>query len=199
MNNEMTENSIAEQELPLEGAHLTTNGEEKKQKYRRTLISTLVMLVVSVAAAFLLATQLMPVLQIYGSSMNPTLWDRDTVVAVKDKTPARGDVVAFNLNNKILVKRVIGVGGDRIDVLEDGTVLVNGEQLEETYITAKVDGDPDITLPYQVPEDSYFVMGDHREKSVDSRHTVVGCVTKEQLIGKPVLRIWPWDEIGFLK
>ena len=167
-----------------------------RSRYRTVLRSTVYTLVVVAAIAVLVATIWMPVLQIYGSSMTPTLSDGDIVVSLKRSSFEQGDVVAFYYNNKILIKRVIAGPGDWVDVKEDGTVFVNGAELDEPYLEEKAFGDCDIDLPYQVPDGRIFVMGDHRSVSVDSRNTAVGCVAQEQIVGKMVLRVWPLRELG---
>ena len=146
-----------------------------------------------------MATLWLPVLQIYGNSMTPTLEDGEIVVSVKTNTMEQGDVVAFYYNNKILIKRVIANPGDWVTITEDGTVYVNDRLIEEPYISEKSYGDADIEFPYQVPDGKFFVMGDHRATSADSRHTVVGCVTQEQVVGKIVFRLWPIDQIGAIR
>ena len=143
-----------------------------------------------------MATLWLPVLQIYGSSMTPTLQDGEIVFTVKTSDLEHGDVIAFYYNNKILVKRVIAGPGDWVDIQEDGTVSVNDMLLEEPYLVEKAFGDADIELPYQVPEEKFFVMGDHRTTSVDSRHTTVGCVAQEQIVGRIIFRIWPLERVG---
>ena len=127
--------------------------------------------------------------------MGPNLEEGDIVVSVKSKEYQTGDIIAFYYNNKILVKRVIASAGDWVDIKEDGTVYVNGEELEEPYLSETALGDCDIELPYQVPESRIFVMGDHRSISVDSRSTAVGCIAEEQIVGKLVFRLWPITEI----
>lgn len=148
------------------------------------------------AIAVLVATLWLPVLQIYGSSMTPALQDGEIVFTVKTSDFGPGDVIAFYYNNKILVKRVICDPGDWINIDEDGTVYVNDEKLDEPYLTEKALGECNIEMPYQVPDGRYFVMGDHRSTSVDSRSTSVGCVADEQIVGKIIFRIWPFDRIG---
>lgn len=169
-----------------------------RTRYRTVLKSTLYTLITVAAVAVLVATLWLPVLQIYGSSMNPTLTDGQIVVSLKTSNMEQGDIVAFYYNNKILVKRVIAKAGDWVDLKEDGTVFVNDNQLHEPYISEKSFGDADIGFPYQVPEGKLFVMGDHRATSADSRHSVVGCVAEEQIVGKIVFRIWPLGELGSL-
>ena len=167
-----------------------------KRRYRSVLKSTLYTLITVAAVAVLVATLWLPVLQIYGSSMTPTLRDGEIVFSVKTTDMVPGDVIAFYYNNKILVKRVIAGPGDWVNISPDGTVYVNGEMLEEPYLEEKAFGDADIGLPYQVPDGRIFVMGDHRATSVDSRHIAVGCVAEEQIVGKIVFRVWPMDRLG---
>lgn len=167
-----------------------------RKRYRSVLKSTIYTLITVAAAAVLVATLLMPVLQIYGSSMTPTLADKDIVLTVKSSELKTGDVVAFYYNNKILVKRVIAGPGDWVDITEEGDVYVNEELLDEPYLIEKAFGDCNIELPYQVPESRIFVMGDNRSVSVDSRSTVVGCVAEEAIVGKLVYRIWPLKQMG---
>ncbi len=172
--------------------------EKYKNRYGMVLRSTIYTLITVAAVAILVATLWMPVLQIYGSSMNETLQDGDIVLSVKDSRMDSGDIVAFYYNNKILVKRVIAQAGDWVNIDAEGNVYVNDVALEEPYISNKALGECDIDLPYQVPENRIFVMGDHREVSVDSRTTTVGCVAEEQIVGKLVFRVWPFSGFGSL-
>lgn len=167
-----------------------------RRRYRVVLRSTVYALVVAAALAVLVATLWTPVLQIYGSSMTPTLEEGQFVVSLKGASFQQGDLVSFYIGNKLLVKRVIALPGDWVNISEDGTVYVNDIQLEEPYIDAKAFGQCDLKLPYQVPESSYFLMGDHRETSVDSRSSAVGTVTKDQIVGKIVFCVWPMSDFG---
>ena len=169
-----------------------------QRRFALTMRSTIFTLVVVAAIAILVAVLLMPVLRIYGRSMNDTLDEGDIVVSVKTGTFETGDVIAFYYNNKILVKRVIGQSGDWIDIDTDGNVYVNNVLVEEPFLKEKAFGDCNITLPYQVPDERIFVMGDNRVSSVDSRNTAVGCVAEEQVVGKIVFRVWPLSKIGSL-
>ena len=169
--------------------------EKYKRRYYRVLGSTIYSLIVVAAVSVLVATLWMPVLQIYGSSMEPVLSDGDVVISLKSSEFVQGDILVFYYNNKILVKRVIAMAGDWVDIDEDGTVYVNGHALSEPYVQEQALGDCDLTLPYQVPDGRLFVMGDHRSVSADSRSTVVGCVASEQIVGKLVLRVWPLTQI----
>lgn len=167
-----------------------------RSRYRSVLRSTIYTLIVVAAIAILVATLWLPVLRIYGTSMTPTLQDGEIIFTVKTSDFKMGDIVAFYYNNKILVKRVIGGPGDWINIDEEGNVYVNDVQLDEPYLTEKALGDCNIELPYQVPDDRYFVMGDHRSTSVDSRNTSVGCASQEQIVGKIIFRIWPLNRMG---
>lgn len=167
-----------------------------QRKYSRVLRSTIYTLIVAAAIAVLVATIWLPVLQIYGSSMAPTLEEGDIVVSVKGNGFKEGDLVCFYIGNKILVKRYIAGSGQWVDIDEDGNVFVDGEFLEEPYILEKAFGNCNISLPYQVPEEQIFCMGDHRETSLDSRNSAVGCISEDQIVGKIVFRVWPFPQFG---
>ena len=167
-----------------------------RKRYHRVLRSTIGTLITVAAIAVLVATLWMPVLQIYGSSMAPTLSDGEIVLTMKTSELKTGDVIAFYYNNKILVKRVIAQAGDWVNITPEGDVYVNDRLLAEPYLDEKSMGDCNIELPYQVPESRVFVMGDHRSISVDSRNTALGCVAEEQIVGKLIFRVWPLDGFG---
>lgn len=170
-----------------------------KRRYRSVLKSTIYTLITVAAIAILVATLWLPVLQIYGTSMTPTLTDGEIIFTVKTSDFEPGDIVSFYYNNKILVKRVIAEAGDWVNIDENGSVYVNDVPLDEPYLEEKAFGDTDIELPYQVPDGKIFVMGDHRATSVDSRNTAVGCVAQEQIVGKIIFRIWPLNRLGFVE
>ena len=167
--------------------------------FRGMLRSTVGILVTVAAAAVLIAVLFLPVLQIYGTSMSPTMNEGDIMVSVKGTKFETGEVVAFYYNNKILVKRVIANAGQWVDIDADGNVYVNNMRLDEPYIETKAYGETNIELPYQVPDSRIFVMGDNRDVSIDSRNTSVGCVADEQIVGKIVFRIWPVSGFGWVK
>ena len=170
--------------------------ERNKIRYRRVLKSTVYGLIVVAAIAALIATLVLPVLQISGVSMEPTLNNGDIVVLVKTSRLERGDLCGFSYSNKILIKRIIGVPGDVIVIDKDGTVSVNGEVLDEPYISEKSLGECDVEFPFTVPEGEYFVLGDHRESSIDSRSTAIGCITFDQIVGKIFFKVWPLSDFG---
>lgn len=170
--------------------------ERYKHRYRKTLWSTVYALITVAAVAVLVATLWMPVLQIYGSSMSPTLEEGDIVISIKASDLQQGDVVGFYYGNKLLVKRNIAGTGSWVDMDESGVIYVDGVALEEPYVDALSVGNADIEFPYQIPEEKYFLVGDHRSVSVDSRHSVVGSISKEYIVGKIVFRIWPLNRFG---
>lgn len=167
-----------------------------KRRYNRTLRSTVAILIVVAALAVLAATLWMPVLRVYGSSMAPTLHNGEILVSVKTKDFSSGDIIAFYHGNKLLIKRYIAGPSDYVNVDEDGNVSVNGMLLDEPYLAEKAYGEADIEFPYQVPDQRYFVMGDNRSVSIDSRSSIVGCIAGDQIVGKVIFRVWPLSAFG---
>lgn len=168
-----------------------------KKAYFKALSGTVHVLTMVAAVAALIATLVLPVLQIEGTSMEPTLANGDIVLLTKTTDFGRGELCGFSWNNKLLIKRVIGIPGDWIEIDTDGTVYLNGEKLEEPYAEQLAVGECDLEFPYQVPQEQYFVLGDMRESSIDSRNTLIGCVAKDQIVGKVFFRIWPLKTIRF--
>lgn len=184
-------------ELPsVEQLQAELHREQHSKRYQQVLRSTVYTLVVVAAAAILIAVLFLPVLRIYGNSMNPTLKEGDIVVSVKGTEFEQGDIVSFYYGNKLLVKRFIAGPGQWVDIDADGNVSVDGKLLDEPYLMERALGETDIELPYQVPENRIFVLGDHRATSVDSRSTSVGCVADEQIVGKIIFRVWPLADFG---
>ena len=169
----------------------------RQKAYNKALRGTVYVLTIVAAVAVLISTLILPVLQIEGTSMEPTLTNGDIVLLMKTTRFERGELCGFTWNNKLLIKRVIGVPGDWIEIDTDGTIYLNGEKLDEPYVEQKALGECDLEFPYQVPPDQYFVMGDMRESSIDSRNTLIGCVPKDQIVGKVFFRIWPFQSIQF--
>lgn len=168
-------------------------------KKKNPIPTILRVLIVSAAIVVLIATFLTPVVKVTGSAMQPTLNNSDVSIAIKTTELDRGDVCCFYNNNNMFVRRVIGIPGDEINILEDGSVYVNGDPLNETYISEKALGDCDITLPFTVPENSYFVMGDNRPAAKDSRITEIGCVSVDRIVGKLIVTVWPVYSIGIVE
>lgn len=169
-----------------------------KRRFRRLLRSTVNALIVVAACAALIATLLIPVLQIAGTSMEPALQDGDIVLLAKTDKLTQGDLCAFYYSNKILIKRVIATPGNYLWIDPDGTVFVNGAELIEPYLSEKALGECDVEFPYQVPENAFFMMGDQRETSIDSRSSVIGCIAHDQIIGKILCKVWPLSEFEWL-
>ena len=171
----------------------------RQKAYNKALSGTIYVLTIVAAVAVLIATLVLPVLQIEGTSMEPTLVNGDVVLLTKTTSFDRGELCGFSWNNKLLIKRVIGIPGDWIEIDTDGTVYLNGEKLDEPYAEQLSVGECDLEFPFQVPQEQYFVLGDMRESSIDSRNTLIGCVAKDQIVGKVFFRIWPFKTIRFFK
>lgn len=166
--------------------------------YRQALRGTISVLVVVAAVAVLIATLFLPILQISGDSMSPTLEHDEIVILLKTKDVERGDLIGFYYQGKILLKRVIALPEDEVAIDTEGTVYVNSELLEEPYVTDKGLGDCDLEFPYKVPGTGYFVLGDRRSNSVDSRNSVIGTISREDILGKVCVRVWPLSRVGFI-
>ena len=184
--------------LPTKKQVETERKRYRRQKaYNKALRGTVYVLTIVAAVAVLIATLVLPVLQIEGTSMEPTLSNGDIVLLMKTTRFERGDLCGFTWNNKLLIKRVIGLPGDWIEIDTDGTIYLNGDKLEEPYVEHKALGECDLEFPFQVPQEQYFVIGDMRESSIDSRNTVIGCIPKDQIVGKVFFRVWPFKSIQF--
>ena len=170
----------------------------RKKAYNKALRGTVYVLTIVAAVAVLIATLILPVLQIEGTSMEPTLSNGDIVLLTKTTRFNRGDLCGFTWNNKLLIKRVIGTPGDWIEIDTDGTIYLNGEMLEEPYVEQPAFGECDLEFPFQVPQEQYFVVGDMRESSIDSRNSLIGCIPKDQIVGKVFFRVWPFKRLSFL-
>ena len=188
--------TLAKQRFSVQDLQAELKRELRRRQYANTVRRTIYVLIVVAAAAILVATLWMPVLRIYGTSMAPTLDEGDIVISLKGADFDTGDIVAFYYENKLLVKRCIAGPGDWVDIEDDGTVLVNSKELDEPYIDEKAYGDVTITFPYQVPDGRYFVLGDHRATSADSRLAIIGCVAEEQIVGKISFRLLPFADFG---
>ena len=173
--------------------------EKYKSRYGQTLRSTVYILIVVAAIAVLLAMLFFPVFKIYGSSMAPTVNEGEVVAAVKGSSFKCGQIIVLSFNNKLLVKRVIAGPGEWVDIDTDGNVFVDGKRIDEPYLTKKAYGDCTLTFPYQVPEERYFVMGDNRRTSQDSRNSVVGCIADEQIVGRAIFCLWPMGQFGIIR
>ena len=194
----MTHRKKKEVTLPTISQVETERKRYRRQKaYNKALRGTIHVLTIVAAVAVLIATLVLPVLQIEGTSMEPTLSNGDIVLLTKTPRFHREDLCGFTWNNKLLIKRVIGLPGDWIEIDTDGTIYLNGDKLEEPYVQQRALGECDLECPFQVPPEQYFVVGDMRENSIDSRNSLIGCIPKEQIVGKVFFRIWPFKTIRF--
>ena len=182
--------------LPTKKQVETERKRYRRQKaYNKALRGTIYVLTIVAAVAVLIATLILPVLQIEGTSMEPTLSNGDIVLLMKTTRFERGDLCGFTWNNKLLVKRVVGLPGDWIEIDTDGTVYLNGDKLDEPYVQQLALGECDLEFPFQVPQEQYFVIGDMRESSIESRNSLIGCIPKDQIVGKVFFRVWPFKKI----
>lgn len=196
----MSERNFDFVDLPtIEQVETELNGIKEKKKFGKALRNTVYVLLVVAAVAVLISTLLLPVLQVSGESMEPTLEDGDIIVLVKTNKYETGDLVGFYYQNKLLLKRVIATAGDYVNIDDSGVVSVNGKVIDEPYVSELSKGTCDIELPYQVPDGRIFVMGDHRKVSIDSRAKAVGCIEKEQIVGRVFFRVWPLSDISHIK
>jgi signal peptidase I len=170
--------------------------EKYRLRFRHMLMNTIFTMIIAASVSVLIAVYVIPVIRIYGESMSPTIVNGDVVVTLANPSLKRGDIIAFYHNNKVLAKRVIAFSGEWVDIDEDGIVYIDSVPLDEPYIDKTALGDCTIDLPYQVPEGSLFVMGDNRSISLDSRDAAIGCISEEEMVGKLILRIWPFTRIG---
>lgn len=170
-----------------------------KDRYRRTLLNTIEVLITVAAVSVLVAMLLLPVLQIHGSSMTPTLEDGQIVLALQSSELKQGDLIAFYYGDKLLIKRCIAGPGQWVNIDEDGNVYIDDIRLNEPYLQEKALGECDISLPYQVPDNRWFLMGDHRSVSLDSRSSQIGCISQEQILGTVVIRVWPFAKLSSLR
>ncbi len=173
--------------------------EKYNRKYKQVLRSTVYSLIVVAAVAVLIATLAFPVLQISGSSMEPTLNDEEIVVLLKTTNLKKGELCCFSYQNKLLIKRVVGLPGDKISIDGSGNVYVNEVMIDEPYVTDRALGECDVTFPCYVTDNHYFVLGDHRSTSIDSRSSVIGLVSEDYIVGKIFFRIWPFESLSFVR
>ena len=168
----------------------------EQSRFRQTLKNTLFTLITIAALATLIAIFVFPVFQVHGSSMNPTLSEGDILVSVRTGEPARGDIVACYYGNKLILRRLVAVGGDVVQIAEDGRLIVNDEEIAEPYVKSLALGTCDIEFPFTVPVGECFLLGDNRESALDSRSTILGTIPNDQIAGRVILRVWPFESFG---
>ena len=172
---------------------------KRRGKRRQAFLTFLLSFMVTITGGCLLLLLFLPVLEVSGSSMEPTLQDGDILVLYKPNAIHSGEMLGMYAHGRLILKRVIGMPGDVVSMDEAGNVYVNGSQLQEPYISQKAVGNCDLSFPFIVPENSLFVMGDHRETSIDSRSSLIGCIKTNQVMGQVVARIWPLRSIGWME
>ena len=192
----MEESRKNKNSIPIPTPEEVNAEKERRKKQFRIIFNIIYILIVIAAIASLVATLVLPVLQVSGKSMEPSLDDDDIVVLYKTNKFKTGDICGFYWQNKLLLKRVIAGPLDVVEIDDEGNVKVNGKVIDEPYVNEKALGESNITYPFQVPEDKYFVLGDNRSVSIDSRNTIIGCVDKDQIAGKVMIRIWPLRKLG---
>mgnify|MGYP002509770300 FL=1 len=173
--------------------------EEARYSFRKTLWNIAVLLTAAAAVTALVTTRLFVLIQINGSSMAPTLVNGEIIFLRQTKKVEPGDMIGFYYGGRILLKRVIGIGGDQIEIDSEGNVYVNGGMIDEPYLAEKSPGKCDLEFPCEVPEGMVFVLGDNRAISVDSRIRSIGCVEENQIVGKTAFRVWPPDRMGVMR
>lgn len=184
---------------PIEFIREELEREEARYSFRKTLWNIAAVLIVAAAVTALIATRLFILIQINGNSMEPTMAEGEVIFIHQTKEVEVGDIIGFYYGGRILLKRAIGSEGDQINIDVDGNVYVNGKMLEESYLAEKSQGKCDLDFPFEVPEGMFFVLGDNRSVSVDSRIRSIGCVDRDQIVGKAVFRAWPIDRMGSIR
>lgn len=175
------------------------NSEYYKRDYHNAIRSTVYALITVAAVALLIATLILPVIRVYSSAMDPTIKDDSIILCKRSKLPERGDVLSFYYNNKIVLRRVIAIPGDKVEIDNNGQVKINGERLQEDYVSGRSMGNCDLVFPFEVPEGEYFVMADNRTDTMDSRYSLFGCIKEEDFIGKALFSVWPLDNVGLIR
>ena len=187
-------------ELPsIEELEAEISRKKRKQNQHHLLRSAIYALITVAAVTALIAVLFMPVLKTYGGSMSPTLLEGELVAVIKTDKAEAGDIIAFYYNNKIFIKRVIALGGSTVDVDEDGNVFVDGVRLDEPYVEERSFGNGDVEFPCDVPAGQYFVLGDNRLSSADSRSSILGTISPDDVLGRVIFCVWPPSRIGAVR
>lgn len=179
--------------------------EEKDFSWKREIISTTLYLFCVVALTFLFIQFVGQRTHVNGDSMNVTLQDGDNLIVDKlsyrFKDPERFDIIVFPYQYQektYYIKRIIGMPGETVQI-KDGMVYIDGEMLQESYGKEVMEYAGVASEPVELGSDEYFVLGDNRNNSSDSRDPSVGNVNRDQIIGKAFVRIWPLNQFGILK
>jgi len=187
-------------ELPtIEELEAEINRKKHKQNQHHLMRNAIYVLIVVAAVTSLISIFFVRALKTFGSSMTPTLEDGDIVAVYLTDEAEPGQLVAFYFNNKLIIKRVIALGGSVVDMDEAGNVFVNGSPLEEPYLAEKALGEVSVEFPFTVPDGQYFVLGDNRITSTDSRSGIIGCVDPDNMLGRVVFKVWPLEDFGKIR
>ena len=172
----------------------------------KSILSTVLYMLVLIALTVLFIRFVMQRTEVSGNSMQPTLQDSDSLMVDKlsyrFKDPERFDIVVLPFRHgeeTYIIKRVIGLPGETVRITSEGRILVNGEVLNEHYGLEVIQNPGRAAEPVTLAEDEYFLMGDNRNNSLDSRDASIGNVKRSDLIGKAFIRVWPLDSFGVLK
>lgn len=171
---------------------------EKSKKHSKKLHKIIVLIVV-IAISFLITTQWISVLRIQSSAMSPTIDAGQIVIVFKKKKVQRGDIVVYRKKNKLFVKRVIAGQGQYVDIDLNGKVTVDQKRIKEDYVGELSLGKCDISLPHQVDQSHWFCIGDEREVSIDSRSSVIGDISEDEIEGVVVFSIWPLNKFRIVQ
>ena len=173
-----------------------------REKELREAIGWIIYILIVVCATYLIVTYVGQRTKVSGDSMQATLQDGDNLIVDKIsyrfRDPERFEIIVFPYRyaeNTYYIKRIIGLPGETVQII-DGYVYINGEKLDENYGLEVMNSAGNAATPIELGEDEYFVLGDNRNHSADSRESSVGVLHRDELIGRAWIRIWPLKSMG---